>query len=187
MTTLAGRPNTALLVVDVQNGVVETAHERDAVVGNIAGLVERARREQVPVVWVQDHGDGLPRGSDQWRIVPELDPSDAEPLVHKVYGDAFEDTDLEFVLSATSASGACSSSARRPTPAFAQRCTARSPGDTTRPWSATRTPPRTTPQYGAPPPDMVIAHTNLYWKYQTAPGRTAGTVATRDVDFSSAR
>ncbi len=37
--------------------------------------------------------------------------------------------------------------------------------------------------WGAPPPDQVIAHTNLYWKYQTAPGRTAGTVETKDVDF----
>ncbi|MBL8780187.1 MAG: cysteine hydrolase, partial [Alphaproteobacteria bacterium] len=38
--------------------------------------------------------------------------------------------------------------------------------------------------YGAPSPDLVIAHTNLYWKYQTAPGRTAGTVTTAEVDFS---
>jgi nicotinamidase-related amidase len=37
--------------------------------------------------------------------------------------------------------------------------------------------------WGAPPPDQVIAHTNLYWTYQTAPGRTAGTVETKDVDF----
>jgi len=37
--------------------------------------------------------------------------------------------------------------------------------------------------WGAPPPDQVIAHTNLYWKHQTAPGRTAGTVKTKDVDF----
>jgi hypothetical protein len=29
----------------------------------------------------------------------------------------------------------------------------------------------------------VIAHTNLYWTFQTAPGRTAGTVETKDVDF----
>ena len=33
--------------------------------------------------------------------------------------------------------------------------------------------------WGAPPPDQVIAHTNLYWTYHTAPGRTAGTVETR--------
>jgi nicotinamidase-related amidase len=37
--------------------------------------------------------------------------------------------------------------------------------------------------WGAPPPDQVIAHTNLYWTYQRAPGRTAGTVETKDVDF----
>ncbi len=59
MTTLADRPNTALLVVDVQNGVVEGAYERDAVVANIAGLVEKARREHVPVVWVQHHSEEL--------------------------------------------------------------------------------------------------------------------------------
>ena len=38
-------------------------------------------------------------------------------------------------------------------------------------------------KWGAPPPDQVIAHTNLYWSYQSAPGRTAGAVATEDVDF----
>jgi nicotinamidase-related amidase len=75
MTTLKNRPKTALLVVDVQNGVVGGAHERDAVVAN------------VQTAW------------------------------------------------------------------------------------------------GAPPPDQVIAHTNLYWTYETAPGRTAGTVETKDVDF----
>jgi hypothetical protein len=37
--------------------------------------------------------------------------------------------------------------------------------------------------WGAPPPEQVIAHTNLYWTYQTAPGRTAGTVETAAVDF----
>ena len=37
--------------------------------------------------------------------------------------------------------------------------------------------------YGAPPPDKVIAHTNLYWQYHSAPGRSAGTVSTADVDF----
>ena len=53
MTTLENRPNTALLVVDVQKDVVEGAPERDTVVANVGSLVEKARREQVPVVWVQ--------------------------------------------------------------------------------------------------------------------------------------
>src|SRR5215210_8006369 len=99
MTTLENRPNTALLVVDVQKGVVAGAHERDAVVANVGRLVEQARRERVPVVWVQHADAQLARGSDAWRIVPELTPGDAEPRVEKHYGDAFEATTLESVLS----------------------------------------------------------------------------------------
>src|SRR5690349_14926199 len=99
MTTLANRPNTALLVVDVQNGVVANAHERDAVVANIAALVGKARQERVPVVWVQHTEDHLPKGSEKWRIVPELAPDDSEPHIEKSYGDSFESTALEGVLS----------------------------------------------------------------------------------------
>ena len=39
--------------------------------------------------------------------------------------------------------------------------------------------------YGAPPPEQVIAHTNLYWGFHTAPGRSAGTVSTTDVEFGA--
>src|SRR3981081_4832098 len=99
MTTLENRPNTALLVIDVQNGVVEGAHERDAVVANVGSLVEKARRERVPVVWVQHSDEHLARERADWRIVPELTPGDAEPVVEKNYGDSFEDTTLETVLS----------------------------------------------------------------------------------------
>src|SRR5438445_11332971 len=99
MTTLENRQNTALLVIDVQNCVVEGAHERDAVVANVGSLVEKARRERVPVVWVQHSDENIVRGSDEWRIVPELTPGDAEPLVEKNFGDSFEDTTLETVLS----------------------------------------------------------------------------------------
>ena len=88
MTTLENRPNTALLVVDVQNGVVKGAHERDAVVANVGSLVEKARRERVPVVWVQHSDEQLAKGSDDWRIVPELTPGHAEPLVEKNYGES---------------------------------------------------------------------------------------------------
>ena len=86
MTTLEKRPNTALLVIDVQNGVVKEAYERDAVVANVGTLVEKARRERVPVVWVQHSSEQLAKGSDAWRIVPELTPGDADPLVEKNYG-----------------------------------------------------------------------------------------------------
>src|SRR5947208_5131373 len=98
MTTLADRPNSALLVIDVQTGVVAEAHERGAVVANIGSLVGKARSEGVPVVWVQHSNERLVPGSDDWRIAPELDPAEAEPLVAKRYGDSFEETDLEPVL-----------------------------------------------------------------------------------------
>jgi nicotinamidase-related amidase len=184
MTTLTDRPHTALLVVDVQVGVVEGAHQRDAVVANVGTLVERARRERVPVVWVQHSDEHLPRGSDEWRIVPELTPDDAEPVVEKSFGDSFEDTDLETVLSDLGVgrlvvAGAQTDACIRSTlhGAFVRGYDATLVGD------AHTTEDQT--QWGAPPPDQVIAHTNLYWTYQAAPGRTAGTVATKDVDFDS--
>jgi nicotinamidase-related amidase len=184
MTTLKNRPNTALLVVDVQSGVVGGAHERDAVVANVGGLVAKARQERVPVVWVQHSDEGLTRGSDDWRIVPELDPGDTEPLVEKSYGDSFEDTTLESVLSGLGVGrlfvvGAETDACIRSTlhGAFVRGYDAALVSD------AHTTGDQT--EWGAPPPDQVIAHTNLYWTYQTAPGRTAGTVETKDVDFGS--
>jgi nicotinamidase-related amidase len=182
MSKLENRPNTALLVIDVQNGVVAGAHQRDAVVGNVGSLVEKARRESVPVVWVQHSDEQLARGSDDWLIVPELTPSDAEPLVEKNYGDSFEDTNLETVLSdlgvgrlivVGAQTDACVRSTLHGAFVRGYDATLVSDAHTTEDQSA----------WGAPPPDKVIAHTNLYWKYQTAPGRTAGTVETKDVDF----
>ena len=99
MSRFSDRPNTALMVIDVQNGVVANAHDRDQVVANIRSLVDKARANQVPVVWVQPTTKRLAkRDSDDWRYVPELTREDDEPLVHKHYGDSFEDTDLEAVL-----------------------------------------------------------------------------------------
>jgi nicotinamidase-related amidase len=182
MTTLPNRPNTAVLVVDVQNGVVAEAHQRDAVVANVGVLVEGARRAGVPVVWVQHDDEGLPRGSEDWRIVPELEPAPGEPLVEKSYGDSFEDTALESVLAglgvgsllvAGAQTDACIRSTLHGALARGYDATLVSDAHTTEDQTA----------YGAPPPDQVIAHTNMYWSWQEAPGRTAGTVETRAVDF----
>ena len=183
MATLENRPKTALLVVDVQKGVVEAAHERDTVVANVGSLVEKARRERVPVVWVQHSDEHLARGTDDWQIVAELAPDEAEPLVEKSYGDSFEDTALESVLSGLGVGrlvvvGAQTDACIRSTlhGAFVRGYDATLVSD------AHTTEDQTS--WGAPPPDQVIAHTNLYWTYQSAPGRQAGTVETKDVDFS---
>ncbi len=185
MTTLPDRPHQALVVIDVQDGVVAEAHDRDAVVGRIATLVERARAGSVPVIWVQHSSDELPRESAQWQIVSELEPIDGEPVVHKTYGDAFEGTDLETVLAGGGVGGlfvtgastdACVRSTLHGAFARGYDAVLVSDAHTTGDLS----------EWGAPTPDLVIAHTNLYWSYQRAPGRTAGTVQTADLDFTVA-
>lgn len=182
MTTLTDRPNTALLVVDVQNDVVGGSHNRDQVVAAIGSLVERARSSQVPVVWVQHSDSDIEKGSEGWQYVPELSLAAGEPLVHKIYSDSFEDTDLEAVLAERGVGrlivvGAQTDQCIRST----------LHGALTRGYDAVLVSDAHTTEdltaYGAPPPEQVIAHTNLYWSYQEAPGRTAGTVLADDVDF----
>jgi len=182
MTTLPNRTNTALLVIDVQNGVVDDAHERDAVVSRIGSLVERARQADVPVIWVQHTDEDLPHGSAEWEYVPELRRADGEPLVGKSYGDSFEDTELERLLAERGVghlvvAGAQTDQCIRSTlhGALARGYDATLIGDA-----------HTTVDYtkhGAPPPEQVIAHTNFYWQYQAAPGRAGAVVNADALEF----
>jgi nicotinamidase-related amidase len=184
MTTLPGRTATALVVVDVQNGVVAGAPRRDEVVANIQQLVSRARAADVPVVWVQHADDGLEQGSEAWQYVPELSIDPSEPVVHKHFGDSFEGTDLEDVLATRSVghvvvAGAQTDACIRSTihGAFTRGYDVTLVGDAHTTEDLT--------QWGAPPPEQVISHTNLYWGFQSAPGRTATVAATDEVDFDS--
>jgi nicotinamidase-related amidase len=185
MTTFENRPNTALLVVDVQNGVVAGNHERDAVVANIGRLVEKARRERVPVVWVQQTDERFAKESDDWRIVPELTPDRAEPHVEKAYGDSFEETTLEAVLADLAVGRLVVTGAQTDACIRGTLHGALVRGYDTVLVSDAHTTEDST-AWGAPPPGQVIAHTNLYWSYESAPGRTAGTVETTAVDFRGA-
>ncbi|MGP5653925.1 isochorismatase family protein [Candidatus Corynebacterium faecigallinarum] len=187
MTMLPDRPNTALLMIDVQNLVVDGAHRRDEVVGNIAGLVQRARDAGTPVVWVRHHVPQLPAGAPEAEFVAELEElrSQAqEPVVVKQYRGAFEDTDLEDVLAGLGVgrllvAGAETDACIRSTihGGFVRGydvtlvSDAHTAGDKTK--------------YGAPPVEQVITHTNLYWGTQTAPGRTAAAVTAAEVEVST--
>jgi nicotinamidase-related amidase len=183
MSTLSDRPNTALVVIDVQNGVVGEAHERDQVVANINTLVAKARAGGIPVVWVQHSSDNLAMGSDEWRLVPELKRDDSEPLVHKTFADSFEDTDLEDVLADAGigrvfVSGAQTDECIRSTihGAMVRGYDVTLVGDAHTTEDLT--------EWGAPTPDKVIAHTNLYWENHRAPGRTAAVQNTADVTYT---
>jgi len=184
MTTLSDRPATALVVIDVQQGVVADAYRRDEVVANIGALLEKARSADVPVVWVQHSDEELEQGSDAWQYVPELVRSDAEPLVHKTHGDSFEGTDLEQVLAAARighlvVTGAESDACIRSTihGAFTRGYDVTLVGDAHTAGDKSA--------WGAPPVDQVVAHTNLYWQFQTAPGRTAAVTQTADVVYGA--
>ncbi|WP_375386407.1 isochorismatase family protein [uncultured Microbacterium sp.] len=183
MTTLPDRENTALLVVDVQHDVVSDAYERDAVVGRIRGLVDRARGAGVPVVWVQHSDEELVIDEAGWQIVPELVPAEGDARVRKEYGDSFEGTDLEEVLARLAVgrlvvAGAETDACIRSTihGAFARGYDTILVGDAHTSNDKS--------QWGAPSPADVTAHTNLYWSHQAAPGKTAGVVDAEDVEFS---
>jgi nicotinamidase-related amidase len=184
VTTLTDRPNTALVVIDVQRDVVANAHQRDVVIANINSLVDKARSADVPVIWVQHNDDGLERDSDGWQYVEELQRQESEPLVHKSYGDAFDDTELETLLAkrgvghlvvAGAQTDACIRSTLHGALVRGYDATLVSDAHTTDDPS----------NYGLPlNAEQVIAHTNTYWKYSSSPGRTGAAVATADVKFS---
>src|ERR687888_123993 len=125
MTTLQERPNTALLVIDVQRGVVASAYERDAVIANIAALVDKALA-----------ADGV------GRLVVTGAETDA-CIRSTIHGAFVRGYDVTLVADAHTTDDKS--------------------------------------KWGAPAPDQVIAHTNLYWQYHSAPGRTAAVAGTKDV------
>lgn len=93
--------NTALLVIDVQNAVMESGWNRETVIDNIGQVIATARDTGLPVVYVQHEApssDRMRRGSDGWHICPEVAPITGEPIIHKQYGDAFVETDLPETL-----------------------------------------------------------------------------------------
>jgi nicotinamidase-related amidase len=184
MTSLRDRPNTALLVVDVQNDVVANTHQRDEVIANINTLVDRARAQHVPVIWVQHTDQNVPEGTDGWQYVPELQRLESEPLVHKHYGDSFEDTTLESELAQRGVGRLVVTGAQTDACIRATLHGAFVRGYDTLLVSDAHTTEDFT-EYGLPPADKVIAHTNMYWTWQEGPGRTASVVETAGVNFDA--
>ena len=138
-------------------------------------------------MWVQHFDEGLAEaGSDEWRIRSRAPPRvTASRSSEKTYGDSFEDTTLEGVLSGLGVGrlvvvGAQTDGCIRST----------LHGALARGYDATLVSDAHTTddqrEWGAPPPDQAIADTNLYWTYPVGhPGGTAGTVTTADVDFGA--
>lgn len=179
---MARRPNSALLVIDVQNDVVAAAHQRDQVVSNIATLVETARFRSVPVIWIQHDDDELPAETDGWQIVDELKPTAAESIVRKNYRDSFEATELDAQLEALDVGRLVITGAQTD---YCVRWTlhgALSRGYDTVLVGDGHTTDAVSPD-GLPNGDHVVRHTNQVWASQDHPNAKASVVNSADVEF----
>ena len=94
---------TALVIIDVQIGLIEDAYHRDEVLSAIGTLLKKARASSVPVIYVQHDGpkgDGLEVDTPPWHIHLAIAPHEGEPVVRKRASDSFYDTSLQKELEA---------------------------------------------------------------------------------------
>ncbi|MEU6016068.1 isochorismatase family protein [Streptomyces sp. NPDC047515] len=111
MTATTLDPKTALVVVDLQNGIVSrpTVHPVADVVANAVTLADVFRAKDLPVVLVRVTGGAPGRNeapaqsggrppADWADIVPELGPRDDDIVVTKRNWGAFHGTDLDLQL-----------------------------------------------------------------------------------------
>ena len=112
MTVTTLDPNTALIVVDLQKGIVGSPfiHPMDGIVSRTRALLDAFRERGLPIVLVNvagvapgrterpPHSRSLPAG---WTdFIPELDPQPDDIVVTKRTWGAFANTDLENRLKA---------------------------------------------------------------------------------------
>jgi nicotinamidase-related amidase len=98
--------NTALLIVDVQKGVVNwsqpTSAGSDEVLQRINELLAKARAAGNPVIYIQhdsvEADSALIPGLPGWEIHPAIAPADGERVFHKHACDSFFETPLQSEL-----------------------------------------------------------------------------------------
>ncbi len=95
MAVIRGGSKAVLLVVDVQVGVMRNAWDAPRIIQNIITAVEKARSQNVPVIWIQHSDRELVYNSPDWQLVPELLPAKGEIQIHKQFNSSFEQTPLE--------------------------------------------------------------------------------------------
>ena len=95
MATIREGNKAALLIVDIQVGVMRHAWDAHRVISNICTAVDKARKAGIPVIWVQHSDEELVLNSEDWQWVPELSPAEGEIRVYKQYNSSFEQTLLE--------------------------------------------------------------------------------------------
>jgi nicotinamidase-related amidase len=94
----------ALLVIDVQKGIVHGLPVKDAdgVLKRIHSLQERFRSAGAPVINIQHDGPPghrVEKGTSGWNIEEAVEPASGEPVIHKRASDSFFETSLQDHLS----------------------------------------------------------------------------------------
>ena len=97
---------TALLIIDVQNVFFDKyssdyAYHVDEILNRIKGMISRARKAGVPVIYIQhdeDEGFPLEPGKPGWQINPEIAPTKEDLIIHKRTPDSFYGTSLQAEL-----------------------------------------------------------------------------------------
>ena len=97
------KKKTALVVIDVQSAFLGPepmlTTEGNDLVDKVSGLLDRARRAQVPVLYVEHIGFGAERPpEDLLPTHPRIAPRAGEPVTRKLYGDAFVGTSFDAEL-----------------------------------------------------------------------------------------
>ncbi len=186
MATVREGNKRALIVVDVQVGVMAEAHEATRIVGNMALAIERARSQGVPVIWVQHGDDELIKGSAEWQWVPELVPAPGELRVDKAFNSSFENTILDAHLAQLGVSHIVLAGAKSNWCIRATAYGALERGyDLTLLKDAHTTATRELPGGLRIEAAQVIAELNITMTWLQYPGRSTTTAAAAEVDFNA--
>lgn len=98
MATVRDGNKAVLVIVDAQVGVMSDLWDAPRIIQNVSRAVARARAQGAPVIWVQHSDEELAYGSPEWQWAPALAPAAGEPVVHKRFNSAFEQTPFEAEL-----------------------------------------------------------------------------------------
>ena len=95
-----GRHSSALLIIDVQVGLVELmpAEIQSSVLSKIKTLLTKARASKIPVIYIQHDGakgHPLETHTKGWKIHPSVMPAHGEQVIRKRESDSFFETELQ--------------------------------------------------------------------------------------------
>lgn len=177
---------SALIVIDMQNAVLESAWDRDGVVERTGALIDRARREGVPVLYVQHETPAYPpmrRGAHGWQVDERIAPGPGERTVGKQFPDAFAGTLLADVLDAMDVTHLVIAGAETDACVMATIYRAMSEG-----WHVTLASDCHTTAWDGDglTGEQVVRHANEALSHLAYPGRVVEVVPHRDVEFSAA-